>query len=110
MCGISGIYNFTANNLISLDVLRAMILALHHRGPDEFGIYRDDQVGLASARLSIIDLAGGSQPISNEDGTIWIVFNGEIFNYVELRPLLEKKGHLFSTKTDTEVILHLYEE
>lgn len=110
MCGISGIYNFTANNLISLDVLRAMILALHHRGPDEFGIYRDDQVGLASARLSIIDLAGGSQPISNEDGTIWIVFNGEIFNYVELRPLLEKKGHQFTTKTDTEVILHLYEE
>lgn len=110
MCGISGIYNFTANNLISLDVLRAMILALHHRGPDEFGIYRDDQVGLASARLSIIDLAGGSQPIANEDGTVWIVFNGEIFNYVELRPLLEKKGHQFSTKTDTEVIIHLYEE
>jgi asparagine synthase (glutamine-hydrolysing) len=110
MCGISGIYNLTAENVISLDVLRAMILALHHRGPDEFGIYRDGQVGLASARLSIIDLEGGSQPICNEDGTVWIVFNGEIFNYIELRPLLEKKGHHFSTKTDTEVILHLYEE
>ena len=110
MCGISGIYDFTASSRISLDVLRAMILALHHRGPDEFGIYRDEQVGLASARLSIIDLEGGSQPISNEDGTVWIVFNGEIFNYIELKPLLEKKGHQFSTKTDTEVILHLYEE
>lgn len=110
MCGISGIYDFTANSRISLDVLRAMILALHHRGPDEFGIYRDEQVGLASARLSIIDLEGGSQPICNEDGTVWIVFNGEVFNYIELRPILEKKGHHFSTKTDTEVILHLYEE
>ncbi|GAP10760.1 asparagine synthase [Bellilinea caldifistulae] len=87
-----------------------MILALHHRGPDEFGIYRDEQTGLSSARLSIIDLAGGSQPISNEDDTIWIVFNGEIFNYVELRPPLEQKGHRFKTKTDTEVIVHLYEE
>ncbi len=110
MCGISGIFNFEANNHISLDVLREMILALHHRGPDEFGIFRDEQVGLSSARLSIIDLAGGSQPISNEDETMWIVFNGEIFNYIELRPLLEKKGHHFKTKTDTEVILHLYEE
>ncbi len=110
MCGISGIYNFEIAEHISLDVLKRMILALHHRGPDEFGIYRDSQVGLSSARLSIIDLAGGSQPISNEDGTIWIVFNGEIFNYVELKPLLEKKGHLFKTKTDTEVIVHLYEE
>ncbi len=110
MCGISGIYNFEGSKPISLEILRGMILALHHRGPDEFGIYRDDQVGLSSARLSIIDLAGGSQPISNEDDTIWIVFNGEIFNYVELRPLLEKKGHHFKTKTDTEVIVHLYEE
>lgn len=110
MCGISGIYNFESGQHISLDVLKGMILALHHRGPDEFGIYRDEQTALSSARLSIIDLAGGSQPISNEDGTVWIVFNGEIFNYIELRPLLEKRGHHFKTKTDTEVIIHLYEE
>ncbi|MEW6179842.1 MAG: asparagine synthase (glutamine-hydrolyzing) [Chloroflexota bacterium] len=110
MCGICGIFNIKEIDTISLEVLKGMILALHHRGPDEFGLYRDNRVGLASARLSIIDLAGGSQPISNEDGTVWIVFNGEIFNYIELRPLLEKKGHQFSTKTDTEVIIHLYEE
>lgn len=111
MCGISGIHNLHVNQRgISLEVLNQMILGLHHRGPDEFGLYRDLHTGLASARLSIIDLAGGTQPISNEDKTIWIVFNGEIFNYVELRPLLEKKGHQFSTQTDTEVIIHLYEE
>ncbi len=111
MCGISGIHNLHGGRReISLETLQKMILALHHRGPDEFGIYRDAHVGLASARLSIIDLAGGSQPISNEDQTIWIVFNGEIFNYIELRPQLEKKGHQFTTQTDTEVILHLYEE
>src|SRR5262249_53165905 len=80
------------------------------RGPDQFGIYLDGPVGLGSARLSIIDLSGGQQPISNEDGTLRIVFNGEIFNYVELRPELEARGHRFSTTSDTEVLLHLYEE
>jgi asparagine synthase (glutamine-hydrolysing) len=87
-----------------------MVAMIRHRGPDEFGIYRDEAAGLGSARLSIIDLAGGSQPIGNEDGRLWIVFNGEIFNYVELRPELEQRGHRFSTHTDTEVILHLYED
>jgi asparagine synthase (glutamine-hydrolysing) len=87
-----------------------MLALVRHRGPDEFGIYMDEYVGLGSARLSIIDLSGGQQPISNEDGSIWIVFNGEIFNYVELRPDLEKRGHRFSTNTDTEIILHLYED
>ena len=110
MCGISGIYNFQENKPVDLGVLKNMILALSHRGPDEYGLYRDTQAGLASARLSIIDIAGGQQPITNEDQTLWIVFNGEIFNYVELRPPLEAKGHRFSTNTDTEVILHLYEE
>lgn len=111
MCGISGIHNLrNGQQEISLETLQKMIFALHHRGPDEFGVYRDSTTGLASARLSIIDLAGGSQPISNEDQSIWIVFNGEIFNYVELRPLLEQKGHQFATQTDTEVIIHLYEE
>jgi asparagine synthase (glutamine-hydrolysing) len=87
-----------------------MIREVSHRGPDDSGFFRDRGVGLASARLSIIDLEGGRQPIGNEDETLWIVFNGEIFNYVELRPGLEAKGHHFSTNSDTEVILHLYEE
>lgn len=87
-----------------------MLAMIRHRGPDEFGIYLDRDIGLGSARLSIIDLSSGQQPISNEDGTMWIVFNGEIFNYVELRPVLEDKGHKFSTRSDTEVILHLYED
>ena len=83
---------------------------IRHRGPDEFGIYHDTWAGLGSARLSIIDLSGGQQPIGNEDGTLWIVFNGEIFNYIELRPELERRGHRFTTNSDTEVVLHLYED
>ena len=83
---------------------------LDHRGPDDRAILRGDVFGLAHTRLSIIDLAGGRQPIHNEDRTIWVVFNGEIFNYIELRKLLETKGHVFYTHTDTEVIVHLYEE
>ncbi len=90
--------------------LRHMIVQLKHRGPDGYGFYRDQGVGLAHARLSIIDLAGGSQPIHNEDQTVWVVFNGEIFNYIELRADLEKAGHRFYTHSDTEVIVHLYEE
>jgi asparagine synthase (glutamine-hydrolysing) len=87
-----------------------MLAMIRHRGPDSFGIYRDEYVGLGSSRLKIVDLEGGDQPICNEDGTLWIVFNGEIFNYPELRLRLEKLGHRFSTHCDTEVILHLYEE
>jgi asparagine synthase (glutamine-hydrolysing) len=90
--------------------LRSMIEALSHRGPDDLGLFRDRGIGMASARLSIIDLEGGRQPIGNEDGTLWVVFNGEIFNYVELRPGLEARGHRFTTNSDTEVLLHLYEE
>jgi len=89
--------------------LKQMISALHHRGPDETGLYIDDWVGLAQSRLSIIDLAGGSQPMHNEDQSIWLVFNGEIFNYRELRPILEQRGHRFYTHSDTEVIIHAYE-
>ena len=83
--------------------------ALYHRGPDEFGIYRDRHAGLAHARLSIIDLSTGQQPLANEDETLWIVFNGEIFNYIELRAELVRLGHRFRTKSDTEVIVHAYE-
>src|SRR5262249_2118658 len=79
-------------------------------GPDQFGIYLDDRVVLGNARLSIVDLHSGQQPIANEDGTLWIVFNGEIFNHLELREELEALGHRFSTRTDTEVLLHLDEE
>ncbi len=110
MCGIVGTLNLNKNHLIEEAAIRQMLGMIRHRGPDQFGIYLDDQVGLGSARLSIIDLSGGQQPISNEDGTLWIVFNGEIFNYVELRPELEARGHRFMTHTDTEVILHLYED
>ena len=87
-----------------------MISQLRHRGPDGFGFYSDDSIGLAHARLSIIDLEGGWQPIHNEDKTVWVVFNGEIFNYIELRQTLERYGHSFYTHSDTEVIVHLYEQ
>jgi len=110
MCGIAGIVNIDDREPVAERDLRQMLAMIRHRGPDEFGIYLDDFVGLGSARLSIIDLSGGQQPISNEDGTMWIVFNGEIFNYVELRPDLEARGHRFSTSSDTEVLLHMYEE
>jgi asparagine synthase (glutamine-hydrolysing) len=110
MCGIAGILNLHRDGEISLDGLKRMISMVHHRGPDGYGFYRDERAGLAHARLSIIDLEGGWQPIYNEDKTVCIVFNGEIFNYLELRQVLEKKGHRFATKSDTEVIVHLYEE
>lgn len=110
MCGIAGIINRKESGAVSQENVRRMIEVLHHRGPDEAGIYLDDWIGLGHTRLSIIDLAGGSQPIHNEDKTLWIVYNGEVFNYVELREELIAKGHRFYTTSDTEVILHLYEE
>jgi len=110
MCGIAGYYNYQNENGISSQVLQNMIATLNHRGPDEFGMYRNGKIGLVQSRLSIIDLSSGSQPIHNEDKSIWIIFNGEIFNYIELREELVSKGHLFYTQSDTEVIVHLYEE
>ena len=109
MCGIAGIVDFNGPPP-SEGLLRRMLGLIRHRGPDAFGIYIDSDAGLASVRLSIIDLAGGDQPIHNEDGSIWIVYNGEAFNYIELKEDLIKRGHIFSTDTDTEVVLHLYEE
>src|SRR5690606_4484221 len=91
-------------------ILDRMIAAIGHRGPDGTGQRIEPGVGLGHARLSIIDLGGGAQPIHNEDETIWISYNGEVFNYLELRRSLERKGHKFYTNTDTEVIVHLYEE
>ena len=109
MCGIAGIIDFS-DHRPDEGQLRRMLGLIRHRGPDAFGIYLDNTAGLASTRLSILDLAGGDQPIHNEDKSLWIVYNGEIFNYVELRPGLEAQGHRFYTNTDTEVLLHLYEE
>jgi len=110
MCGIAGICNMMGPGSVSLNTLRSMVGALYHRGPDESGCYLDDRVGLGNARLSIIDLPGGTQPIHNEDRSLWIVYNGETYNYPELRRQLQQKGHRFYTEADTEVILHLYEE
>ncbi len=110
MCGICGIINLGEAERPKKRVIHQMLEMLRHRGPDGFGIYSDSQAALGSARLSIIDLSTGDQPIGNEDETLWIVFNGEIFNYIELRADLEKRGHHFRSQSDTEVILHLYED
>lgn len=110
MCGIAGIVGKDITQAPGEDLLQRMCAVIRHRGPDERGIRIDGPAGLGMTRLSIIDLAGGHQPISNEDKTIWIVFNGEIYNFRELREDLIKKGHAFTTASDTEVIVHLYEE
>lgn len=110
MCGIIGTVDWSGNHPPDLDLLRRMLGVIRHRGPDEFGIYLDLHAGLGCARLSIVDLSTGQQPIANEDGSLWIVFNGEVYNHPELRATLERAGHRFRTRTDTEVILHLYEE
>lgn len=110
MCGIAGIFANGSSAPPRADELSAMIRAIRYRGPDGDGFLREDRVGLAHARLSIIDLASGQQPIHNEDESVWVVFNGEIFNYVELRAQLEQAGHRFYTQSDTEVIVHLYEQ
>jgi asparagine synthase (glutamine-hydrolysing) len=110
MCGIAGIVSLREGlEPPGVEQLATMVGAMRHRGPDEAGVYRDGRAGLGHARLSIIDVATGQQPVSNEDGTLWIVFNGEIFNYVELRDELEALGHHFRTRSDTEVIVHAYE-
>jgi asparagine synthase (glutamine-hydrolysing) len=110
MCGICGKLEFDRNASVGGSLIRAMLDTIRHRGPDDRGVYLSPQVGLGHARLSIIDLNSGHQPLSNENGTIWIVFNGEIYNFRELRSFLLAKGHAFKTQSDTEVIVHLYEE
>jgi asparagine synthase (glutamine-hydrolysing) len=110
MCGVVGICHLVGPGPVSRKVIEKMLGAIRHRGPDESGIYLDDWAGLGHNRLSIIDLSSGVQPIHNEDKKLWIVFNGEIFNYLELKEDLLKRGHRFYTETDTEVILHLFEE
>src|SRR6478736_6612194 len=108
MCGICGIASPVGAP--DLDRLAAMSDTLVHRGPDSGGVYLDGPVGLAARRLAIIDLAGGDQPISNEDGTCTVVQNGEIYNFPELRRELERAGHRFRTHSDTETIVHAYEQ
>jgi asparagine synthase (glutamine-hydrolysing) len=110
MCGIAGFLSLQGDSPREAAHLYRMLGQLRHRGPDEFGTYLDRRVGLGNTRLSIVDLAGGQQPLSNETSTLWIVYNGEIFNHPELRRDLEAKGHRFATHSDTEVIVHLYEE
>jgi asparagine synthase (glutamine-hydrolysing) len=107
MCGICGQYSPAGADQ---QLLGRMLRAIVHRGPDDEGTYFSGPVGLGSRRLSIIDVAGGRQPLSNEDGTAWVVFNGEIYNHQELHAELEARGHRLRTRTDTEVIIHLYEE
>jgi asparagine synthase (glutamine-hydrolysing) len=110
MCGIAGIYHFDRTPPGTAQAVRAMAKTLFHRGGDDEGFYQNDHVALAHERLSIIDLTGGRQPICNEDGSVVVVFNGEIYNYKELRGQLEKRGHIFSTTSDTEVLVHLFED
>jgi asparagine synthase (glutamine-hydrolysing) len=113
MCGINGIVSLAPDTPpVDPDIVRRMTARLEHRGPDDEGFYTDPQrrCALGFRRLSIIDVAGGHQPLSNEDGTVWVILNGEIYNFGQLRTELERSGHIFETRTDTEVIVHLYEE
>jgi len=110
MCGICGFVPPARESVPDLDLIKRMIGRLRHRGPDSCGYYRDRRAALGHARLSIIDVEGGAQPLSNEDETIWITFNGEIFNYLELRAELAARGHVMRTRSDTEVIVHAWEE
>ena len=110
MCGIAGFFQFNDTVDVKKHTLRKMLTRIRHRGPDQSGVYVSEGVGLGSVRLSIIDLSSGTMPLATTDESKWIVFNGEIFNYIELREELVAKGHTFKTSSDTEVIVHLYEE
>ena len=110
MCGICGIFNFGTQAPADVQALQRAADAMRHRGPDDDGFYIDRELGLANRRLSIVDLPGGHQPLANEDETVWITFNGEIYNHRELRRDLEGRGHRFRTASDTETVIHLYEE
>ena len=110
MCGIAGLLFNDRTRPVDQVLLKAMSDAIAHRGPDDEGFLIEPGVGLAHRRLSIIDLAAGGQPIGNEDGSIQVVFNGEIYNFQELRRSLETDGHRFRTSSDTEVLVHLYEK
>jgi len=110
MCGICGQYNFGSQRPVEAETIQRMATSITHRGPDDEGFYFDGSLGLGFRRLSIIDLAGGHQPMSDQEESVWVVFNGEIYNYPELRQELESYGHRFRTQSDTEVIIHGYKE
>ena len=110
MCGITGAAWTDPGRLLPEDDLAAMMARIVHRGPDDAGVYRDDRAALGFRRLAIVDLAGGHQPLSNEDGTVWTVSNGEIYNFPALRLRLEARGHTLRSQGDTEVLVHLYED
>src|SRR5580700_4679015 len=110
MCGIAGAVWSDPGRVLSEGDLAAMMTRLVHRGPDDSGVYRDAHAALGFRRLAIVDLAGGHQPLSNENGTVWTVFNGEIYNFPALRRRLEAKGHDLRSTGDTEVLVHLYED
>src|SRR5262249_19109231 len=110
MCGIFGVFGVPDRGPVDREVLRRMSESLAARGPDGGGIYTAASLGIGMRRLSIIDLDTGDQPLANEDRSIWVVFNGEIYNYRELTAALVERGHRFSTRSDTEVLVHLYEQ
>jgi asparagine synthase (glutamine-hydrolysing) len=110
MCGIAGIFNLDPGADVSRETVERMCAVIRHRGPDDQGVYSEGRIGLGARRLSIIDLVTGNMPIHNEDSTVWVVFNGEIYNFHVLRTRLESQGHRFYTNSDTEVLVHLYEE
>jgi asparagine synthase (glutamine-hydrolysing) len=110
MCGISGQFNFVRNEPVEPEMIRGMTRTMVHRGPDDEGYFISGSLGFGFRRLSIIDLAGGHQPMSDVEGKVWVIFNGEIYNYLELRGELEAQGHRFRTRSDTEVIVHGYKQ
>jgi asparagine synthase (glutamine-hydrolysing) len=110
MCGIAGIFEFGEKAHVDSGVLRRMCDVIAHRGPDDDGFFTQGRIGLGMRRLSIVDLSTGHQPISDEDGSITVVFNGEIYNHRSLRENLITRGHRYRTQSDTETIVHLYEE
>src|SRR5437667_12853207 len=110
MFGIAGVYEYATGRPVETQALLDMLSVIRHRGPDDEGTYVHNTFAMGMRRLSIIDLAGGKQPISNEDGSVTVVFNGEIYNYRELAARLRARGHLFRTGSDVEVLVHLYEE
>src|SRR5688572_29594549 len=109
MCGIAGIARLHPN-VVAVEPLARMAAAIRHRGPDGYGFYAGSHVGFAHLRLSIVDVSGGAQPLTNEDGQIVVTYNGEVYNHPELRRELEARGHQFRTRSETEVLVHAYEE
>src|SRR6266849_3228459 len=110
MCGITGQFNYLRNEPVEPETIRRMARSIIHRGPDDEGYFFSGSLGLGFRRLSIIDLSGGHQPMSDAEETVWVILNGEIYNFKELRAELRKKGHHFRTNSDTEVIIHGYKE